>query len=117
MNSLAYHDYEGIALKDAERATLTQDIKNNQFLMLRNHGLLTTGRSAADAFLAMHKFESACMIQVRAQAGGGELRLIRDEVLADAPEQIAAGRRGRGPEIVWQPLLRKVSRESPGFDQ
>ncbi|QHJ00877.1 class II aldolase [Xylophilus rhododendri] len=117
MNSLGYHDYEGIALKDAERATLARDLADRQFLMLRNHGLLTTGRSAADAFLAMHKFEAACMIQVRAQAGGGALRTIAPEIIAGAPEQIAAGRRGRGPEVVWQPLLRQAARQSPGFDQ
>ena len=117
MGSLGYHDYEGLALKDAERETLTRDLGSNQFLMLRNHGLLTTGRSAADAFLAMHKFEAACMIQVRAQAGGGRLRRIDEAILAGAPEQIAAGRRGRGPEVVWAPLLRHVARQSPGFDQ
>jgi ribulose-5-phosphate 4-epimerase/fuculose-1-phosphate aldolase len=117
LGSLGYHNYEGIALKDAERSTLARDLGDNQYLMLRNHGLLTTGRSAADAFLAMHKFESACMIQVRAQAGGGNLVPIGDSLLAQAAEQIAAGRRGRGPEIVWEPLLRKVERVSPGFDQ
>lgn len=117
MNSLGYHDYEGIALKDVERETLARDLGGNQFLMLRNHGLLTTGRSAADAFLAMHKFESACMIQVRAQAGGGKLMPIRDEILATAAEQISGARRGRGPEVVWAPLMRQVARQSPGFDQ
>ncbi|QGZ63615.1 class II aldolase/adducin family protein [Paraburkholderia acidisoli] len=117
MGSLGYHDYEGIALKDAERETLTRDLGNHQYLMLRNHGLLTTGRSAADAFLAMHKFESACMIQVRAQSGGSEMVRIPDAILDNAPEQIAAGRRGRGPEIVWPSLLRRVARLSPGFDE
>jgi ribulose-5-phosphate 4-epimerase/fuculose-1-phosphate aldolase len=117
LGSIAYHGYEGIALKDAERATLAHDLSDKQFLMLRNHGLLTTGRSAADAFLALHKFESACMIQVRAQAGGGRLISIADEVLATAPEQIIAGRRGRGPEVVWPSLMRRVARLSPGFDQ
>lgn len=117
MGSLGYHDYEGIALKDAERETLTRDLGNHQFLMLRNHGLLTTGRSAADAFLAMHKFESACMIQVRAQGGDSALVEIGAGILQTAPEQIAAARRGRGAEVVWPALLRRVQRMSPGFDE
>ncbi|NIF30304.1 class II aldolase/adducin family protein [Pantoea sp. Tr-811] len=116
LGSLGYHDYEGIALKDAERETLTRDLGSNQYLMLRNHGLLTTGRSAADAFLAMQKFEAACMIQVRAQAGGGALISIPEAILADAPNQISAGRRGRGPEVIWEPMLRRVARRFPGFD-
>jgi ribulose-5-phosphate 4-epimerase/fuculose-1-phosphate aldolase len=109
--------YEGIALQDAERVTLARDLGDKQFLMLRNHGILTTGRSAADAFLALHKFETACMIQVRAQVGGDGLITIPDEVLATAPEQIVAGRRGRGPEVVWPALMRRVARLSPGFDE
>ncbi|WP_226507264.1 class II aldolase/adducin family protein [Pseudomonas sp. MWU16-30317] len=117
LGSLGYHDYEGIALKEAERGTLARDLGSNQYLMLRNHGLLTTGRSAADAFLAMHKFESACMIQVRAQAGGGTLVAIPDWILDDAPNQIAAGRRGRGPEVIWAPMMRRVARHFPGFDE
>jgi ribulose-5-phosphate 4-epimerase/fuculose-1-phosphate aldolase len=117
LSSIAYHDYEGIALQDAERVTLARDLGDKQFLMLRNHGILTTGRSAADAFLALHKLETACMIQVRAQAGGGGLITIPDEVLATAPEQIVAGRRGRGPEVVWPALMRRVARLSPGFDE
>jgi ribulose-5-phosphate 4-epimerase/fuculose-1-phosphate aldolase len=117
LGSIGYHDYEGIALKDAERETLARDLGDKQYLMLRNHGLLTTGRSAADAFLALDKFENACLIQVRAQAGGGKLISIPDALIAQATEQIAAGRRGRGPEIVWAPLLRRVERLSPGFDQ
>ena len=44
--------------------------------MLRNHGLLTVGRTVADAFVAMYMFETACTIQVRAQAGGRELDTI-----------------------------------------
>jgi ribulose-5-phosphate 4-epimerase/fuculose-1-phosphate aldolase len=42
--SLAYHDYEGVALRDDERPRLQADIGSKNFLMLRNHGLLTVGR-------------------------------------------------------------------------
>ena len=73
LSSLAYHDYEGVALLEGEKPRLVRDLGDKRFLMLRNHGLLTTGTSVAEAFLAMYVFEAACMIQVRAQAGGGEL--------------------------------------------
>ncbi len=49
--------------------------------MLRNHGLLTVGRSVADAFLAMYIFETACQIQIAAQAGGGELVHVNPQIL------------------------------------
>ena len=63
--SLAYHDYEGIVLNEDEKPRLVNDLGDALFLMLRNHGLLTVGKSIADAFLFMYTFEAACTIQVR----------------------------------------------------
>jgi ribulose-5-phosphate 4-epimerase/fuculose-1-phosphate aldolase len=73
LSSLAYHDYEGLALNDAENPRLVRDLGDRNFLMRRNHGLLTVGATIADAFFSMYTFEASCMIQVRAQSGGGEL--------------------------------------------
>lgn len=70
LSSLAYHDYEGVALNAAEQPRLVADLGDKSCLMLRNHGLLTAGSSPADAFLSMYIFESACAIQLRAQSGG-----------------------------------------------
>src|SRR5215510_5630463 len=61
LGSLGYHDYEGIALNPEEKPRLVRDFGDKQFLMLRNHGLLTVGATVADAFLAMYTFEAACM--------------------------------------------------------
>ena len=66
--ALGYHDYEGVALRDDEKPRLVQDLGTNSFLMLRNHGLLTVGKSAAEAFLAMYIFESTCRIQLRSES-------------------------------------------------
>jgi ribulose-5-phosphate 4-epimerase/fuculose-1-phosphate aldolase len=68
LSSLAYHDYEGVALLEGEKPRLVRDLGDKSFLMLRNHGILTVGASIPDAFLFMYLFESACTIQVRAQA-------------------------------------------------
>lgn len=116
LESLAYHDYEGIALNDEEKPRLVRDLGNNRYFMLRNHGLLTVGESVAEAFLAMHKFESACMVQVRAQSGGGELIPIPPEILALANEQIKKVRNGKGASLVWPGLLRRLDRCNPGYD-
>ncbi|MDI9712601.1 class II aldolase/adducin family protein, partial [Acinetobacter baumannii] len=62
--SLGYHDYEGIALDEGEKARLVRDLGSNTNLMLRNHGLLCVGATPADAFVAMYFVEAACMIQV-----------------------------------------------------
>ncbi|HKE59028.1 MAG TPA: class II aldolase/adducin family protein, partial [Pyrinomonadaceae bacterium] len=62
--SLAYHNYEGLALNDEEKPRLVQDLGNKTSLILRNHGLLTVGRTVADAFLSMFLLERACRIQI-----------------------------------------------------
>ncbi len=114
LSSLGYHDYEGVALRDEEKPRLVADLGTNHYLMLRNHGLLTVGREIADAFLLMYLFETACAIQVRAQAGG-ELVSIPKTVLAGAREQGRAATRDAGGGLAWPGLLRKLDRVDPSF--
>lgn len=115
LSSLGYHGYEGVALNEDEKPRLVADLGNNLFLMLRNHGLLTVGGSIADAFQAMYIFEAACMIQVRAQAGGGELIPIPKPILDGAKAQMQAVTRGLGGALAWPGLLRRLDRIDPSF--
>lgn len=113
--SLGYHVYEGVALRDEEKLRLVADLSDNTFLMLHNHGLLTVGDTIADAFLSLYTFESACTIQVRAQAGGGALRLIGPEILASALDFSKAATKGMGGGIAWPALLRRLDRLDRSF--
>src|SRR5689334_4107870 len=114
--SLAYHDYEGVALRDDEKPRLVRDLGDKNFLMLRNHGLLTLGATIADAFQSMYLFESTCTIQVRAQAGGGELIHVHPEIIATAQAQAAQVTKGLGASLAWPGLLRRLDRQLPGYD-
>lgn len=117
LSSLGYHDYEGVALRDDEKPRLVSDLGHKNFLMLRNHGLLTVGRTVADAFLAMYQFEAVCAIQVRAQAGG-ELIPVAPSIIATAGEQARQVTRGQGAgALAWPALLRRLERHLPGYDQ
>jgi ribulose-5-phosphate 4-epimerase/fuculose-1-phosphate aldolase len=115
LSSLAYHDYEGVALDAAEQPRLVADLGDRSYLMLRNHGLLTVGSSPADAFLHMYIFESACAIQVRAQCGGRELIRIPEPLLAGIRSAASQVTRGSGSGLVWPGLLRKLDRSNPGY--
>lgn len=115
LSSLAYHDYEGVALDDDEKPRLVRDLGDKRFLMLRNHGLLTVGRSVAEAFVAMYFFEAACMIQVRAQSGGQSLRHIGASIIDGAPKQWENVTRGAGGGLAWPALLRKLDRTDPSY--
>jgi ribulose-5-phosphate 4-epimerase/fuculose-1-phosphate aldolase len=113
--SLAYHDYEGIALRDDEKPRLVRDLGDRNFLMLRNHGLLTVGETIADTFLAMYVFEAACMIQVRAQSGGGDLLPVDARIVAGVRAAVREVTRSLGGGIAWPGLLRRLDRVNPGY--
>jgi ribulose-5-phosphate 4-epimerase/fuculose-1-phosphate aldolase len=116
LSSLGYHDYEGVALRDDEKPRLVADLGANNFLMLRNHGLLTVGESVADAFVAMYLFESVCTIQVRALAGSRELTHVDPRIIAGARAQAQAVTRGQGAGgLVWPGLLRRLERIDPSY--
>ena len=117
LSSLAYHDYEGVALDEDEKPRLVRDLGDRRFLLLRNHGLLTVGRSVAEAFVAMYFFETSCMIQVRAQSGGPHLNRISDAIVDGAEEQWERVTHGAGGGLAWPALLRKLDRIDAGFRQ
>ncbi|WP_108984275.1 class II aldolase/adducin family protein [Candidatus Phycosocius bacilliformis] len=115
-HDLAYHDYEGVALDLDERERLVADIGTKNFMLLRNHGTLTVGESAASAFMRMFYLERACKMQVLAQAGG-ELLTCDDAMEARVGQQTKpAFMQALGGMLAWPGLLRKVARQSPGFN-
>ncbi|WP_332814317.1 class II aldolase/adducin family protein [Ramlibacter sp.] len=112
--SLAYHDYEGVALRDDEKPRLVADLGDRNFLMLRNHGLLVVGPTVADAFLSMYIFENTCRIQIDAQAGG-ELVQVNPAILNGLAQVMKTVTTGQGAQIAWPALLRKLDRADPSY--
>ena len=115
LSSLAYHDYEGVALRGDEKPRLVRDLGTKNFFMLRNHGLITVAGNVADALLLLYVFEAACMIQVRAQAGGGRLVSIDPSIIATAQQQAAAVTNESVGALAWPALLRKLDRIDPSY--
>lgn len=113
--SLAYHGYEGVAFRDEEKPRLQADLGEANFLMLRNHGLLTVGKTIADAFLSMYTFENTCRIQIDAQAGG-ELTSVNPQIVSGVAQAMRVQTGGLGGAFVWPSLLRKAQRDAPGYD-
>ena len=113
--SLAYHDYEGLALNEEEKPRLVEDLGNKNYLILRNHGLLTIGKTAAEAFLSMYILERACRIQIFAQSGGAELHRVAEPIIDLTAKQMSAVTVGQGAELTWPGLLRKLDRIDPTY--
>ncbi len=115
----AYHGYEGIATDLSERERLVRDLGDSNILILRNHGLLTVGRTVAEAFVWMYRAERACRMQLAIQQAGAEVIEIPGEVqettiarnrLANSP----AGHRPIGV-LEWPALLRKLDRVDTSY--
>jgi ribulose-5-phosphate 4-epimerase/fuculose-1-phosphate aldolase len=86
--------------------------------MLRNHGLLTVGKTIADAFLSMYTFENTCRIQVDAlagQSGAADLTAVNPLILDGVANAMRVQTGGLGGAFVWPSLLRKLQRESPDY--
>lgn len=113
--SLGYHDYEGIALREEEKPRLVADLADNNALILRNHGLLTTGATIADAFIMMYALETACQIQMLAESTGAELIHVPRPIVDGIRAQVDEVTKGLGGTLVWPGLIRKLDRIDPSY--
>ncbi|WP_437880079.1 class II aldolase/adducin family protein [Pseudomonas sp. LRF_L74] len=120
---VGYHTYEGVALDLDEQARLVADLGDNDVMILRNHGLLSVGRSVAEAFIRLFYLEKACDVQIAAQAGG-DLLLPDTPVRERTQRQLNDPARQRsareldnpgGVELAWQALLRQLDRIAPDY--
>jgi ribulose-5-phosphate 4-epimerase/fuculose-1-phosphate aldolase len=84
-------------------------------LILRNHGLLTTGATIADAFLNMYALETACQTQIMAQSSGGELVMVPQPIVDGILAQAELVTKGLMGQLAWPGLLRKLDRLDPSF--
>ena len=106
LSSVAYHDYEGVALNEDEKPRLVADLGDKSFLILRNHGLLAAAGSIPDAFLSMYMLETACQTQIMAQSSGAQLTLISPQILAGIRAQAEEATAGLFGDLAWPGLLR-----------
>jgi ribulose-5-phosphate 4-epimerase/fuculose-1-phosphate aldolase len=113
-NLLAYHDYEGLALNEAEIPRLVADLGDRKALMLRNHGLLCAGATIGEAYLILFMLEKACQIQLAAQSNGAEL-LMQSQAMADLVAKQTQFAFGFAADMSWQVAMRKMERLDPGF--
>ena len=109
-NECAYHDYEGIALNHDERDRLLDDLGDKHCMILKNHGLLATGATCADAWLRLFFLERACTMQIKALSGGSKLNMVPDNVIELVTDQgQMPSEQGIG-NLAWPALIRKLDK-------
>ncbi len=113
---VAYHDYEGIALDLDERARLAASLGDKNAMILRNHGLITTGRNVAEAFMRAYYLEKACEIQMDTLAMGRKLVIPPPEVCDHAAQQFDRSYERDGCDLAWEANRRTIDRVNPGYE-
>lgn len=117
-NRIAYHDYEGIALDLDERSRLVADLGDKNAMILRNHGLLTCGRSIAEAFSRMFYLEQACQVQIDTLSAGRKLNRLSGQVCEHTAQQWDTGEcttEDDGEKREWAAMLRLLDRRDPSY--
>ena len=113
---IGIHDYEGIALDLDERERIILDLGSYCGLILRNHGLLTVGRSVAEAFSLMYYLNLACEVQVAAQSTGAELVMPPREVCERVGRQYDQMAFDDGDlQLEWAAHLRMLDAIDPSY--
>jgi ribulose-5-phosphate 4-epimerase/fuculose-1-phosphate aldolase len=114
--SLAYHDYEGLAVNPDEKLRLQQDLGDKNHMLLRNHGGLTIGATVGDAFMRMYDFNRACEVQLLIQSTGQPFIAVPEEVVNKIVSHAKVVHSGStGGQKSWPAMLRRVYRNDPHF--
>ncbi len=111
---IAYHDYEGVAVDLDERERLVRDLGTKNLMLLHNHGTLTVGETAGQAFTRMYYLERACSMQVRTLAGGLGTVPVAPSVVEKTAGQ-GEGLSFVGDALVWPAMRRQLDREAPDY--
>lgn len=113
---VAYHDFEGIAQEQEEGPRIVADLGDKHALIMRNHGLLTVGRTIGEAFAYMHRLVDACALQARLLAMKATPRELPPHLAQHTFEQMRS-RRGNLPFGAddWPMYRRLAEKLDPGF--
>ena len=113
---IAYHDYEGPSLYLDERERLQESLGDKRVLILRNHGLLTVGRTVAEAFIRLYRLESACQVQLDAGAAGS-LRVLDQDLARKSGKDVKRfmEQEDNFGQLEFDALTRKINRNDDSY--
>lgn len=115
-DQIAYHDFEGVTLRDDEQPRLVKSIGTKPVVILRNHGLLTHGRTVQECFMRLWTLQKACEAQVMAGAMPGETIAVSDEasVVSTRDTKLFANAPTVGNDV-FDAMIRKIDKIDPGW--
>lgn len=116
LGKIAYHAFEGYASEGDEAERIIEQLGDKTAMIMWNHGLLTAGRTIAEAFGYMRRLVDACDTQERLLATGAKIREIPEAALSRMKHEIAE-RHGNQifGQLEWEMFLRQAKRIDPSF--
>jgi ribulose-5-phosphate 4-epimerase/fuculose-1-phosphate aldolase len=104
-----FDDYTGVVLETSEGDRVAQALGSNKAVILRNHGLLTVGRTVDAAAFWFISMDRCCHSQLMAEAAGKPIA-IDPEYARKTHGQIGSE---EGGWFSFQPLYERIVREEP----
>jgi ribulose-5-phosphate 4-epimerase/fuculose-1-phosphate aldolase len=104
-----FDDYTGVVYETSEGDRIAQTLGSAKAVILRNHGLLTVGRSVDEAAWWFITMDRSCQVQLMAEAAGTPISIAHEHALI-ARAQVGGEMAGW---FQFQPLWHKISREEP----
>ena len=117
-HEIAYDDeYQGTADFPTEGERLAALMGDKSIVFLKNHGVLVTGRTMAQAYRRLYKIERCCRTQVLAMSTGKELNILSSEVVAavNAPAEMESHSGTERDDLFFEAMMRVLDRELPGY--
>ena len=115
---IAYDDdYTGLAATLAEGERLAALMGKKPIVFMRNHGVLVTGDTVAQAYRRLYRIERVCRNQILALSSGRPLQVLSDEVAArvQTPNPDDRHPRGERERLFFEAMMRVLDREMPGY--
>ena len=109
---IGYHDWEGLSVDLNERHRIAENLGDNKVLVMRNHGFLTVGATAGEAFMNMYYAIRLCEVAVQAQSSGLTLEPATPELWAMSSKQYELFSPGK---YEWPALKRRADRADPSY--
>ncbi len=107
-------NYNGLALDTDEGDRIADAMGNNDIAFMKNHGIMVTGPSIAEAWDDLYYLERACEVQWKAMSTGRTLKPVAPEIAKKTAEQMRVGDR-ESAYLHLESIKRILSKEEPEF--
>ncbi len=113
---ISYHDWQGMSTSVDECKSILKDLGENKTMILRNHGLLTAGKTIGETFMLMYYLDRACKVQLDLLQTNKDIIKPSDNLLEFAAGQYDDPKYRLG-EHEWPALKRMLKKNNSIYDQ